>query len=237
MTQPPIQPSIQPSMQRNQAQPHLILMAKAPLPGLAKTRLIPTLGEQGSARLAAWLLAHSLQHAQTAQRAGWLRSLEICITPSAEHWPPNSLPTAWQISQQAQGDLGERMGQAARTALAQGPVILIGTDCPGLSAEHLGQAAASLARHSACLIPATDGGYCLLGLTQWLPQLFTHMPWSTNRVAAITRQRLEQAGVDYHCFAPLTDIDTAENLSALPEPAQHLLGPAFTAAGAQTPAA
>jgi uncharacterized protein len=208
-------------MQRfNRPRPiHLIIFAKAPIPGFAKTRLIPTLGREGSANLAYWLLQQSLYQAQAALQLGCVQSLELCCSPNLSLWPINLDLPGWSISEQGTGDLGQRMGQAAQAALEQSAVLLLGTDCPTLTAARIEQATAALAHLEAVLIPALDGGYTLLGLNRWVPQIFSDMPWSTDQVAALTQQRLQAAQVPYSLLPPLRDIDEAEDLVDVPKEA------------------
>ncbi len=191
-----------------------ILFAKAPLPGQVKTRLIPALGPEGAAALAAALLERA---AATAVAAG-LGPVELCVAPApqAAPWRRLSLPPGLAWSAQGPGDLGARMARAARRTLAAGePVLLIGMDCPGLGVGPLRAAAATLRHHDAALVPSRDGGYVLLGLRRFEAGLFAAMPWSTPAVLAQTRRRLAAAGLRWHEQPPLVDIDTPGDLSDL----------------------
>ncbi len=95
-------------------------------------------------------------------------------------------------STQGEGDLGARLARAARRHLDLGKwVLMIGADCPGLSAQRLREAAEALNNHEAALIPARDGGYVLLGLRTFHPSLFADLPWSTARVASLTLARIQ----------------------------------------------
>jgi hypothetical protein len=161
------------------------------------------------------MLQHSLQQALQAQ-AG---QVELCVTPSSHDggWQNLVLPETVVCTDQGEGDLGERMARAARRVLAAGePVLLIGTDCPALDAMRLQQAALALQAVDAVLIPAIDGGYVLLGLKRFDVSLFEHIPWSSNSVASMTLQRLQQLGWSVQCFDALHDIDEAADLQWLP---------------------
>ena len=94
--------------------------------------------------------------------------------------------------------------------------MLIGTDCPGLTAPCLLEAAAALTRHDAVLCPTRDGGYALLGLRSAPTSLFTGIPWSTEQVASITASRLREQHMRFATMRLLQDIDTPEDLAALP---------------------
>jgi rSAM/selenodomain-associated transferase 1 len=143
----------------------LIVFAKAPVAGRAKTRLIPALGAEGAAALAARLLDHALQQAADAG----LDSLELCVAPDATH--PRLQAAAARhgaaLTLQGEGDLGARMQRALSRRLAlHERVLLIGTDAPSLDANVLRAAAAALGGHDAVFVPALDGGYALVGLAR-----------------------------------------------------------------------
>ncbi|MGO1232672.1 MAG: TIGR04282 family arsenosugar biosynthesis glycosyltransferase [Marinobacter sp.] len=200
-----------------------IIIAKEPRPGFAKTRLIPALGARGAAQLADRLLRHTLKQALAAATG----PVELCVAPnaSAPYWQALVGAEPVALSQQSEGDLGQRMATAAQQGLAQGtPVMLIGTDCPALDARRLKAMAALLADHDACLCPVMDGGYSLLGLQRLHTSLFQDMPWSTDRVAALTRQRLESLGWSWQEGQSLADVDVPADLSHLEQKHPQLAG-------------
>ena len=204
----------------------LVIFAKAPQPGNVKTRLIPFLGAVGAAQLAHRMLAHTLTEAVAALTIGHIDSVELCMSPPPSDlaWGDTPIPSCVLSSDQGQGDLGARMARAvARITAAEGPqqqarqqVLLVGTDCPALTVRHLGEAARQLQRHDAVLLPATDGGYVLLGLKEHCPPLFTDIAWSTAAVASITRMRLALSGRSMWQGPTLHDIDEPADLHALP---------------------
>lgn len=193
----------------------VIVFAKAPVAGLAKTRLIPALGEEGAAALAARLLRHTLVQAVAAD----IGPVELCVTPDAGH---PLLHTAAQefgatLSNQGDGDLGERMHRAlARRLETAEAALLIGTDAPSLDAARLREAATALANHDAVFVPALDGGYALVGLRRPAPHCFLNLRWSHDRVMADTRARLAQDGLRWAELGPVADIDRPEDLIQLP---------------------
>lgn len=211
----------------------IALMAKAPLPGLAKTRLVPALGETGAAALAARLLAHALQQALDAR----LGPVTLWTTPDASH--PAFVRAGWlgvALAVQPAGDLGSRMARVFETGflLGDAPLLLMGTDAPALSAAVLNQAAAELAHHDAVFVPAHDGGYALVGLcvppagqaAGVLAALFSGMHWSTSRVMADTRTRLAAAGLRHAELPPVHDIDEPADMVHL-LPGLMPAGPSF----------
>jgi rSAM/selenodomain-associated transferase 1 len=118
------------------------------------------------------------------------------------------------LETQPEGDLGARM-LAAMTA-AHSPVIVIGTDCPALTGDHLRHAARALQDgNDVVLTPAEDGGYVLIGVTRPLPELMTEMPWSTPQVMADTRARIAGHALRAHELPMLWDVDTPADLARL----------------------
>lgn len=189
----------------------ILVFAKAPVPGRVKTRLIPALGAAGAARLAARMLDHALAQA----RAAGVGPVELCMSPAPGEveWSGTPLPPDIATSDQGEGDLGARMARAAQRCIDAGEaVLLVGTDCPGLDAERLRQAAARLQDHDAVIHPAEDGGYPLLGLNAFAPGLFADMPWSTADVARLTLNRMAALGWGVWVGNMLRDIDEPDDL-------------------------
>ena len=193
----------------------ILVFGRAPVAGEAKTRLIPALGAEGAARLHQRLLEDSVGRLCTAG----LAKVELWVTPDAGHPCFVELAARWPLDLHVQEgqDLGARLAYAARSALTRAAaVILVGSDCPELSADYLGAALAALAHQDAVLGPALDGGYVLLGLRSMDDTLFERMPWGSDRVAELTGQRLDALGWRWSRLAPLRDIDRPEDLVYLP---------------------
>lgn len=198
----------------NKKQNCVIIFAKFPAKGMAKTRLQPALGIDGAARMARQLLLHSVEQALAA---GF--SVEMCVSPEPTDpcWNELSLPKSLSWSAQAEGDLGLRMLTASQNALDKfEKVILIGTDCPDLMNEQIQSAAQQLKQYDTTMIPAVDGGYVLLGLKQSDAHLFSDMTWSVSDVAAVTQQRVKDLNWSLALLEPLADIDEPDDLQYLP---------------------
>jgi uncharacterized protein len=185
----------------------IIVFARAPEPGAAKTRLIPLLGAERAAALQQILIDRAVS---TALAAG-IGPVELWCAPSARH--PLLIRCAERhgigAASQSDGDLGARMLHAAVTTLAVAArVIIIGADCPALSTGDLTRAAAALAgHHDAVLIPAADGGYVLIGLKWWDARLFANVKWGTDQVMTATRERLAALKWRWLELPPAWDID------------------------------
>lgn len=188
----------------------IVIFTKTPLPDLAKTRLSPALGTEGAATLARRLLEHCIAD---------IGPVELCVAPTAQHpiWQELAIPSTLSWWEPGGGDLGERLARATQRVTAQGEaVLLIGTDCPALTAEKLREAAQLLAHHPACMVSVKDGGYALLGLHHYYPTLFSNMPWNTAEVANLIRRRLLDQAVLLQKLSMLNDIDEPSDLHYLP---------------------
>jgi len=165
----------------------IAVLAKAPVPGVAKTRLIPALGARGAARLQRQLTLHTLATAAAAR----LGPVTLWCAPDTGHWFFRALRrAAVECVAQPGGDLGQRMHTAFVHHCTQGPALLVGTDCPALQPAHLREAARRLCDGAEAVFqPAEDGGYVLLGLRRPQALLFSGMPWGTADVMARTRSR------------------------------------------------
>ncbi len=195
----------------------LIIFAKAPVAGLAKTRLIPALGPDGAAALAKKMLGHAVAQGMLSG----CTPLELCVTPDTTHPEFEQLQAqtggVLTVSEQGDGDLGQRMDRALTRALqSHHRVLLMGTDAPGLNTEILRAANVALATHDAVFVPALDGGYALVGLTHAQPALFDDMVWSTSQVMAQTRDRMRATGLRWTELDPVADIDEPLDLVHLP---------------------
>ena len=194
---------------------HVLIFAKAPRAGLAKTRLIPALGPRGAAALAERLLHHALHEALGAD----LGPVTLLRTPDdADAWAGIPLPARLATAPQGDGDLGARLARGAAPLLAREQrVIVMGTDCPGLTRNRLRAMALALTSHDAVITPVADGGYAALALSRFHSTLFEGIDWSTPRVAQQTRERIHALGWSLSEQPPLWDIDEPDDLRHLPE--------------------
>ncbi len=194
----------------------IAILAKAPRPGLAKTRLAPALGEAGAAALAERLLDHAVAQAAAAA----LGPLALWATPDMAHPAFGRARDRHGavLALQGEGDLGQRMARVFAQHAAAGPLplLLMGTDAPALDAALLRRAAAALQDHDAVYVPALDGGYALVGLRRPAPSLFAGIAWSTPQVMAQTRAALAAAGLRHAELPPVADIDEPADLARLP---------------------
>jgi rSAM/selenodomain-associated transferase 1 len=187
----------------------IAILAKAPIPGFAKTRLIPVLGAVRAARLQARLIERAVD---TACAAG-TGPVTLWAAPDESHAAFQALRARVALKSQPEGDLGARMLTALKGA--HGPALVIGTDCPAMMPAHLRAAADALRSRDAAVCPAEDGGYVLIGLRQPLAALFAGISWSTDGVMEETRRRLRFHKLAWQEPAALWDVDRPEDLPRL----------------------
>ena len=193
----------------------IVVMAKAPVAGFAKTRLIPALSAEGAAELAKKMLVHTIETALASN----LGAVEVCATPdpSDSAWQKLALPNQLAWSAQGEGDLGVRMARVAeRTIHNNEAIILVGTDCPAIDVFTLHEAARALEVFDASLLPTYDGGYALLALKRFDNRLFENMPWSTSTVALRTLQTMVKIECSVKLLRTLHDIDEPADIAQLP---------------------
>lgn len=189
------------------------ILARAPVPGAAKTRLIPALGAAGAARLQRWMLQRTVAMALVAD----VGPVSLWCAGDPAH-PDFAVCRAFgrvDLHPQAEGDLGERMLAAVASSPTPAGTLVIGTDCPALGAAQLRESARALGGNDAVVIPAEDGGYVLIGMKTPAPEAFAGVDWGSARVMAQTRQRLAALGWRWHEADPLWDVDLPQDLERL----------------------
>lgn len=202
-------------MRRTRSDARLLVFAKAPRPGEVKTRLTPLLGEQGAAALHARLVKHTLATA----RASGIGQIELHCAPDCDD--PFFLFCGGRygvsLVSQAEGDLGTRMCHAFERALGHARhAIVIGADCPALTARHLRNAERVLsAGWDAVFAPTEDGGYALIGLTRCDARLFEGIAWGAANVMRDTRNKLSALGWRWQELQTLWDVDRPEDYQRL----------------------
>ncbi|RSK34557.1 TIGR04282 family arsenosugar biosynthesis glycosyltransferase [Hymenobacter metallilatus] len=191
--------------------PHLLIFARHPELGRVKTRLAADIGAEGALAVYQELLAHTraVVAPLAVHKTVWLAEAPAAPLPAPE-WP------GYEPLLQPAGDLGQKMQTAFAHAFARqaGRVLIIGTDCPGLTTALLTEAFEALLTHDVVLGPAADGGYYLLGMRQLYPQLFQAKSWSTATVRAETLADIRRLQLRLHQLPELQDIDTGADLKA-----------------------
>ena len=212
------------------------LMTKYWIAGRVKTRLGSSIGMQRAARVHRLFVTHLVQTLADAAD-----SRQIVLWPSDRGDDlAQQLQANWLVGQQADGDLGARMGGWFRAVLEHSgrrKAVLIGADCPLIESDDIRQAESLLEDHDVVLGPAADGGYYLVAmrtphplrsppptcspterssqLQVRLAAMFRDMPWSTDQVFAETRRRVRAGGWSLAVLPVRSDIDTVADLRNL----------------------
>ena len=192
----------------------IAVFARAPIAGQSKTRLIPRLGAEGAAALQHALIGRTVR---TALSAG-LGSVSLWCAPNCDHPAFVNLSEELGVPLHAQSgvDLGARMRHAFSRHCRECDSLLIGTDCPALTATELRASGLALAEgNDAVFIPAEDGGYVLIGLRRPIDSLFDSVPWGSDRVMDHTRESLRRAGLRWHELSSSWDVDRPEDADRL----------------------
>ena len=200
-------------MKSSQIQEQLIVFTRYPEPGKTKTRLASSLGDKGAAGIQKELSENTLSRVRQLQK---IHPVDVRIyfaggdLERMQAWLGSDL----QYRHQKNGDLGERLISACADAFGQAyrRVVVIGSDCPGITHHHLDLAFTALLHKDLVLGPATDGGYYLIGLSREARSLFTRIPWGTDAVLAETIQAGEELGLSIEILEELSDVDRPEDL-------------------------
>ena len=199
------------------------LLARAPVSGEPRTRLIPRPGANAAARFQKRLTAHALTIARSARFGPVeLGLLELWCSPDCTH------PTFEAFSDQgivlrdqASGSIGERMHRALLHVLLAGDsVVLIGSDCPSMTAQDRRNAAQALDKETDfAFIPAEHSGYVLIAVALHAPRslrrVLDDIDWGTSNVMTQTRQRLRENGRSWQELPPRRDVDRPEDYDRL----------------------
>ncbi len=191
------------------------IFTRYPLPGRAKTRLIPALGATGAARLQRRLTERTVAE---MDRLGAGVDVEVRFEGGDERRMRRWLGSrSRRFVRQGAGDLGAKMRRALEAAFWEGcgKAVIVGSDCPALSAEHVRKALRALDRHDLVLGPSGDGGYWLIGVARPI-DVFRGVPWGTSRVLSRTLEQAGEQGLSVTRLETLEDIDSPADLRHAP---------------------
>jgi uncharacterized protein len=187
----------------------LIIFYRNPEIGKVKTRLAATLGDSAALAIYLYIAAHTksiTQHLPVDKAVYYSHYID-----TEDNWQN----TIYQKYLQTGADLGERMANAFTQGFQSGyrSICIIGTDCFELTSGIIDEAFVRLRIYDTVVGPARDGGYYLLGMNEYHPELFTNKLWSTNSVCDDTVQDFVALGLKYHKLPALTDVDEEKDLS------------------------
>jgi rSAM/selenodomain-associated transferase 1 len=188
----------------------VLVFARVPVLGRVKTRLAARVGEREALRVHRVLLEHAMSIASRVPGA----TAELWIAGDDADGECAALAVRFghRLVRQSQGDLGARMQDALARTLGDGRLpVLIGCDCPPLTALDLEDAFAALERADAVFGPTEDGGYALVGVSRELPQVFAAPRWGEDSVMETTRSLLRAQGATWQELRVLWDLDDGDD--------------------------
>ncbi len=209
----------------------LIVFLKYPTPGQVKTRLARDIGSERACFIYQSLAEHVIKHIIPKNQRTY--DVRIFFTPAdkaneIKAWLKpflNIIPgDDTQFISQEGNDLGERMSTAFQKILQRYPrknedkrfsshhAIIIGTDCPEIDAELIESAFEVLKEKDVVIGPCKDGGYYLIGMARYIPELFVDIEWSTSRVFDQTMEKMQKNNLSCGILKTLSDIDRIEDL-------------------------
>ena len=188
----------------------LIIFVKNPIEGEVKTRLASSLGDEKALEVYQQLLKITAGVAEDVN-AEKLVSYSKYVEESDDFDE-----TIFDKSVQKKGNLGEKMKHAFRDGFDEGfnRIVLIGSDCPEITQSLIDEAFIELSEADSVIGPSDDGGYYLIGLSRFMPEIFDDVEWSTSSVFSSTITTLDDLEATYHVLKKLNDIDTESDLNA-----------------------
>lgn len=180
----------------------LIIFIKNPEKGKVKTRLAATVGDDQAMNIYLALLGHTRKIAFSIEASRLL--FYSTFVDDRDDWSNKHFSKYLQNG----NGLGIRMANAFKSAFEKHQkVVIIGSDCASLTTEIAEQAFAQLGEHDFVVGPAKDGGYYLLGMNVYYPQVFENIEWSTASVLSRTLENIQTLKKNYFLLPELSDID------------------------------
>jgi rSAM/selenodomain-associated transferase 1 len=208
------------------SKPRVLVIAKAPVPGRAKTRLVPPLTDDEAAQLQSALLVDALDACRREVDDVAILHADPAEAPAFERLAPGT-PL---ILQEGRG-LEDALGRTFARHVAAGPVAIVSSDVPGLPPDSLARTFAALDGGADVVLgPALDGGYWLIAMAEHHPELFREIPWSTPAVLGVTLARCGEAGLRVELLDAWRDLDTVVDLAFARRTADELDAPHTMAA-------
>ena len=186
----------------------LVVFLKAPTPGRVKTRIGRVLGNEAACKIYRLLVERLLSRLELFEQ------VELRVSPDRpERALTEWLRPGWRMRGQGSGSLGQRLARAFAEGFSKGrkKIMAIGSDCPYVRSVHLTKGFRRLGANPVVLGPTVDGGYWSIGMTRHRPELFEGIDWSTSRVLAQTRRRLDDLNLVPAWLETLEDIDDVES--------------------------
>lgn len=197
----------------------VLVVAKAPVPGLAKTRLAATLGDAAAADIAAAALLDTLDAVAAAPVAARIVAMTGDLAAASRSAEIRSRLEVFTVVQQRGEDFADRLANAHADASVAGgglPVLQIGMDTPQVTADLLAECAGALVGADAVLGLARDGGWWVVGVAKpEAAECLRSVPMSTAETGAVTLAALRATGLDVTLVSELADVDTVDDVEVV----------------------
>ena len=188
----------------------IVIMAKAPIPGQVKTRMIPSL-DPG--------IVSNIYHNFLLDKIDQVKNIEaqafIAYTPLTEFdFFRSILPPGFNLINQVGSGLGERLANIFKNLFGLGfkKVLILDSDTPNLPVEYIKKGLETLDNSDIVIGPCEDGGYYLIGLVANHPLIFKDIPWSTSGVTEFTINKAQLEGLKVSLLEKWYDVDTIDDL-------------------------
>jgi len=192
----------------------VIILAKAPVVGKVKTRLIPQYTAEQATELHQQMVKVVMAKVCSVFDDVWLAVDDV------NHHFFKKLRTEFdfELCNQGQGNLGNRLQTLSATSftLDDKPVMFLGSDSPHVHISRYQSVASALRQHSIAIGPVEDGGYDLIGITSHCPRVFDNIHWGTDSVFYETMNNISHLGLTVKALAMSFDLDRAEDIKRAP---------------------
>ncbi|ORA19650.1 TIGR04282 family arsenosugar biosynthesis glycosyltransferase [Mycobacterium arosiense] len=196
----------------------LLVVAKAPEPGRAKTRLAASVGDRVAAEIAAAALLDTLDAVAAAPVAARVVALTGDPAGAANAAEIRRRLASFTVIPQRGDDFAARLSNAHVDAADGLPVLQIGMDTPQVSADLLAACARRLLESPAVLGPARDGGWWALGVGEpAMADCLRTVPMSVPDTGKLTLKALRDNGVDVVTVQTLPDVDVVDDVAVVRE--------------------
>lgn len=191
----------------------IVIMAKAPIPNRVKTRLTPPLEPEEASLLYHSFLLDKIEQVKSIEAHRY-----VAYTPqTSESFFRSIMPSEFSLISQEGEDLGEKLSNVSNGLFAQGAekVVMLDSDTPNLPTDLIREALSRLIEVDVVLGPCEDGGYYLIGMRSWIPEIFHGILWSTADVAKMTVKKAQALGLRVFLLERWYDVDTIMDLKRL----------------------
>ncbi|MBT8379420.1 MAG: TIGR04282 family arsenosugar biosynthesis glycosyltransferase [Ignavibacteria bacterium] len=206
----------------------IIIFAKFPDKGFVKTRLAKDLGEEFATEFYRVCAEHIFSEVLKIN-SNTLKPFIFCVGEKEVKKVYEWAKKKFIVRPQIDSDLGRRMSVSFKKCFSEGytKAIIIGTDIPDISTEIIEKAFSTLNNYDCVLGPSSDGGYYLLGMNNFYPEIFEGIEWSTSTVTQKTLEKINSLNLQSKLLNELIDVDTKKDLDKWVRSCIELTNPVY----------